>query len=184
MVTEMAFHGETLNGVWSRATRLWIAMPTNCEIEKGFSCGVVNTRLSRNLLNFLGIRGDPQEMREVRISVLGDEKWEEVGVPAEDRSEETEGRTAKIFIGVDGKKVVFTVKSTGDGDNGYTRDLSFERDLGHGMKLTEHISKKGPNLEAFYEIAWLANLKAKKVDRWLLCRACPAQINGLPRTEV
>lgn len=161
-----------LNGIYSKAAVLWTSLPTECERQTGVNCGIVNVRLSKTLLNFFRITENPEVTREVRISVY-------------DQSVDGDGndRVAKIFVLVEGKKGVFTAKSERASNSGVselTRELIVERDLGHGMILSEHVSKGGPTLDAFDQIIELANLEKLPVEPWLLCRTCPAQVNGLP----
>lgn len=161
-----------LNGIYSKAAVLWTSLPTDCERQAGINCGIVNVRLSKTLLNFFRITENPEVTREVRISVHDQ--------PVDGNGND---RVAKIFVLVEGKKVVFTAKSERASNSGapeLTRDLLVERDLGHGMVLSEHVSKRGPMLDAFDQIVEFTSLEKLPVEPWLLCRTCPAQIDGLP----
>lgn len=177
MVTKMAFHERhpELDGVYAKAAVLGNTLPTECEKEPDIHCGRVNAILSKNLLSFFRIREDRQAPKDISISVK------------EVSNEDGEGTEATVFVSVEDKRAIFHVTSIRINNNGNVdaiRHLFLKTDLGQGMGLSRPIRPGSLEFEAFIQITALAHSKKLPIEPWLLCRTCPAQINGLPGTEV
>lgn len=165
---------DPLNGVFASAWAIQPSLPSSCEKVSGFRCGTIETKLPRHLRRFLDIGKNKRYNVKVGLMVL-------------------DGYTeslANLSIEAGASRAVFTItteklKSDG-GIVGTNRKLSVRKGRGDTLGEPEENAEANPRyvgaLNDLLKLLRLNDKEFKEVDKPLLCRTCPAQIDGLPRS--
>ena len=163
-----------LRGVYSDAAVLWLKLPSGCRLKNRYlNCGYIDTVLSEPLLKLFDIQTDLEAKRRLIISVYSLNDSHNRGM-------------ARVFAEVGDTRVVFSITSTGGGEND-ARRLTLERDYGDGTGDIIQVKdgkRDGFVIKALSELADLEKGDLKRTDGDLLCWSCTAKVNGLPGSVV
>ena len=168
---------EPLNGVFAKAWVFEPSLRTSCENVSGFRCGVIRSKLPRNLRRFLKIGKNEEYDIKVGMMVL-DGKTESL---------------ANLSVETGSARAVFTIRTervNGEGEQilGTNRSLTVRKSNGDTFGEPEVNAESKPlYVKAVNDLLIMIQGQSHKfseVDFPSLCRTCPAQIDGLPRTVV
>ncbi len=158
-----------LRGVFSNAAAFWSGLPSKCSKNEYLNCGNIDLVLPEPLLRLFEIKTDVLKTRQLRISVYSLNDGYGRGM-------------ARIFAEVEGVKATFQITSMGGGD-GDVRRLNVQREFSDGRVNAVQVKSRkrdGFFLAALNELVGLKTKDAYQTEKDLLCRSCPAKINGLP----